>query len=260
MSQTRPYLLVSGNSYLGIILFGAEYKISNGPFEQLEPCTSGQLLRLLRNQSSHQGSLTKLAGVLRKPEHELLSMRTISNFARGVALTEDQKTNIVTWCKCLNFNTNAWKLNDSTVLEAFRYMNDPAIPMPDDVHMNPNSIFYSDRYEEVLSAFGYQAPIFDLGGCATLHLTNREPPRRLRYRLVTLQTALGSYRRIKSDRTILNNPSNSLSSIYSERDVDRSKIQEVWSALKSFANAANPTSSSSSSDIPQPGQDSLFSF
>lgn len=259
MSQTRPYLLVSGSSYLGIILFGAEYKLSNGPFELLEPCPSTQLLGLLQNQSSHQGSLTKLAGVLRKNENDLTSMRVISKFARGCALTEDQKNNVITWCKCLNFNAIPWRLNDSTVLEMFQYMNDPTVPVSEDVYMNPNSVFYFDRYEEVLSAFGYQAPIFDIGGCATISLTNRDPPRKLRYRLVTLQSALGSYRRIKTDRTILNNPSNQLSSIYSERDTDKTKIQEVWTALKSFANAANPTLPSSSSSSSS-GQNSLFSF
>jgi len=259
LSQTRLYLLVSGESYLGCVLFGAEYKLTNMPSEVLEPCTASQLKELLMNQATHQGSLRKLAGMLRKTEEELLSMRIISKFARECALTEEQKHTVIELCKCLNFNSIPWKFNDTTVLEMFEYLNDPNMQVPDETYLNPNYLFFTDRYEEVLSVFGFQAPTFDLGSCGRVNLNDRNYPRVLRYRLVAISTAIGSYRRIKSEKSIYNNPSSSLSSIYSERNTEKPKIQEMWTALRSFSNAANPTSSSSSSGSSRVASD-LFSI
>jgi len=240
-------------------MFGAEYKLTNMPSESLEPCTAAQLRELLMTQSSHQGSLHQLAGLLRRPIEELTTMRVISSYLREFPLTEDQKATSLTWCKCLTFTAIPWRLNDTSILTMFEYLNDPNMSIPYETYMNPNSVFFTDRYEEVLSAFGYQAPTFDIGSCARISLNDRNYPRRLRYRLVSLQTALLSYQRIKADKNILNNPSAALSSIYSERDTDKTKIQEVWTALRSFVNAANPTSSSSSSGSSMP-QSTLFSL
>lgn len=235
-TQSVCYPVITGGTYEGAILLGYGYKIVHGEHVYVP---GDKLNDIVLNSYSHSASLKGILDILGSDAMETdsipMTMRALAKRCALAKLSVTEKEKIKSLAKSLRFNESFWGQNPEKVKRVLEYLGSTE-EIPQDVPLHHTQLFYNDRLEEVLSAFGSMSITLDITSAPKINLErDGKVPDVLVYRLTDLNAAIASMRQVKNSKILGNNPKN-MSALFACRRIPTSEKDEVWKYLKTFAN------------------------
>jgi len=239
-SGTVLYVLIEMDQYNGFVLLGARYTLRKRNIVY-RPGSAENVKKLLSECSSHGSILMKIVEGFDGINYgEISSMRRLSILVNVGSLTQERKDEIVKLAPYLNFPQPVWSFNKSTVQRALELIADPTIVIPLDEPMHHSALFSRDRVYQVLSAFGYQAPILSIPGYPVFELKKSTVPAPLVMRLATLSSAVQNLKQIL-DTGIIRNGIKSKSNTFNERELKGNDATTIWTSIQKLRGVASST-------------------
>lgn len=155
--------IVDNGVYRGCRLEGGEYSIiiKSKEYKPADPVTAAEEAASI---ASYKEVYKKIAEILGMPDKDVpkMSIRNLSEVAKSVGLTEDERVSLVKYAGLLPQSKKFlnWTSVDSITL-ALSLISDTERKIPADLPMYPDAIFCESREESVMSAFGLKAPSFN---------------------------------------------------------------------------------------------------
>jgi hypothetical protein len=232
-AQATVFPIYTGDVYEGAVLSGAGYSVCVKG-RVYEPIAYADLQQMVEGESMHSKAVAELASLLVSATVplEYTSIRGLSIIAKGVALDEIAKQQVVKVAYNLSFTSDKyWSTNPTFVQKALGYLLKPDEVIPSDVPMHPKYIFTSDRVEEVMSAFGHQAPTFMIPNGAKRSFDDEDPPKNFLVRTTTTEVAIYDMKSMLEIGYITNDVGN-LSSKHRDVPLRGAIKDEVWKKLR----------------------------
>lgn len=242
-AQAMVYPVYSNGIYEGSVLCGAGYTISVNGLEYV-PLSYAELQKVVRDGSMHSKALDEICSVVPELEERIRacgSVREMSQVVKGAEVDELSKNSIVKFAHYLCFDNKYWSTSVAHVKHMLDYLHDPEKVMPSDAPMYPKYLFTSDRVEEVLSAFGHQAPTFMVPNGAKCDIEKmKDAPNNFHVRTIAVERAVLDMKYVVKEKYVTNNVK-TLSSRHRDQSINSSDKKEVWGMLKSLCASNDDT-------------------
>lgn len=232
-TQSFCYVILERGVFEGIVVCGAQFTVGtrNG---LVSPVNHANLQTEVNKAGSHSASLDAIAKRCGDKGHMVLaaaSMRQLAQVLAECQLSEADRDHIKRDARRLNFPHKFWAVNATTIIKALDLIRDRSLDIDDVVPLHPSMIFTTDRIELVLSAFGFQAPSFNIPSTPEIKLQKGQPaPTTFAVRIVDLSIAISDMKKVIDTKTIHNNPK-ALSSRYQDRSLGGVEKEMVYGAL-----------------------------
>lgn len=164
-AQAKPFIITSINQYIGTAILGSEFTIYV-ELDKFEPMETPAFEKTLVNVDSHSAALQKIIEVasLEGDDRYPATMRHLRHILISKPLQDDERKEILSQAVNLSFIEEYWSFNSVNLENTLNLLIDPTQNISIRVPMNPEYLLTLDRYEEVLSAFGVNAPSFNFPG------------------------------------------------------------------------------------------------
>jgi hypothetical protein len=248
-SQTKALVIIQENTYEGVYLAGARYRISYKGLVY-QPASRQRCMQLYNAHPSHFGCLRAImdiAGIHLVPP----SMRSLRNALIAMDLSQSQVTDIQRFAKGLSFKQLPLAINSSTVQFAMRVING-LDTMLDTVYLHLSCLFSHDHVELTLAAFGYMSFTFDVMSSPMISLTKGIPPKPLIIRPMTLSSAVESMKAIRGQKKLHNGLTGKSHMLITDREISDTYVQDVWNLVVDFSTVAVSSSISTNVVVTKP--------
>lgn len=236
-AQCFIYPIYTNDVYEGTVICGAGYVMGMRD-RMYSPSPYAKLQEDVVKNTMHHFSLAKIIKLVGEEHEEDIQgcedMRTLSKYLLNLPTDEVTKQDIVKQAANLNFTNKYWSTSASNVHKALILLSDPKADIPTDVPMFPKYLYSLDRVEQIMSAFGHDAPTFMIPNGRKCEIKEmEEPPKNLTIRTVSIDVAITDMKHIVENAYVTNNMSN-LSARH--RDVPiRSEFKvEIWRMLRTM--------------------------
>lgn len=241
-SQTVIYPMFEDGVYQGFVLSGAQFAVWH--HRQLCAPLSFEGLQADLSAARMHGSVLKaileLAGTMDDDEVPR-SMRMLRDRLLTVAMTEETKDAIKKMAYQLSFPQRYYMVNGTTLSDVLDMLVpdfDPLADIGTGVPMHPSALFTNDRIMLALSAFGYNAPSFNIPYSPKCPLSKVERPKKLVVRMVPLHTAVTDFKMMLETKSICNDPK-TLSGKFNDKEISKDYASVVWGTLRKVSGAIN---------------------
>jgi len=230
-SQTMLFVLIEHQQYQGFVLCGARYTIAIGP-KVYEPSDSALVRRLIESNSSHTSILGRIAQIFTDINPaQITSMRHLSKMVNVGTTTRDMIQDVKPLLALLKFPQPFWTFNYEAVQKALLAILGPDEDMDNDEPMHYSAVFSNDKVFQVLSAFGFQAPIFSIPGTTPHPLARNIVPSPFVIRLSSLEDAVANFKHIV-DTGVVRNGIRSKGKSFTEREFVHIESSTLWGHLQ----------------------------
>jgi hypothetical protein len=251
--QAKPYIITSGSLYIGTAILGTKFHlfVNNKKYESLP---QDVFMACMRNIDAHSSSLSRildLAAYDGEPS-SINSMRDLRKMLISAKLSAQDRETILTLAVNLSFQVPFWVFNYVNIMSAISLISRPEEPISSSIPMHHSMLLTDDRIEEVLSAFGVNAPTFLFMSSTRYDVTEEglAPLKGVSARWVPLVDAVLDMKKLMSERYITQPkalPSSSNATIRTFNEATR--LKELKSSLITLA------LSGPDSDIPSEKKD-----
>jgi hypothetical protein len=232
-AQATVFPVYSQSILEGCVISGAGYVV-NVKENVYEPIGYAPLQDLVRNSSKHSQSLVEIKAQVPNTFHNRIddctTIRELSNILKGAELTDANRAAIMEAAVHLAYKNTYWSTAQNNVKTMLSLLSNPDLGIHPDIPMHPRFLFYSNRYEEVLSAFGHMAPTFMIPNGQRIRLVGETPPKNFHIRTATIELAIGDMRYLLENGYITNNTQN-LSSKHRDSSIHGPDKAEIWALL-----------------------------
>jgi len=261
-AQAIIYPVYTGAVYEGTVISGAGFTIvKNG--DVYEPMAYADLQERVVASSAHSRAIEEIVDAVNNEDEFSMkgcsTIRQLSNLLKEEDLDESARSRVVKAAHNLSFENKYWSTSAYYVQSMLSYLVDEKVAIPDDVPMHPKYIFYSSRIEEVMSAFGYEAPSFLIPNGKQLELSKVEPPKNFHVRTLPIATAIGDMMYVL-EKGVITNGNQNLSHKHRDLALKSNDKKEVWKLLKGLYGKSGDTKSTESSKVeglPPPAKDDI---
>jgi len=252
------YPIITNHTFEGCSILG-DFRMYDGK-EYFVPVDRAIMLANYDETRSHAGALGKIAEILGVTVASLTTMRTISAEIKAKNLTKAASDNVKRFAVHLSFPEKYWGLSDNTVLQATELIADASIALPLDMPMHPSVLTSDDRYELVLSAFGYMAPSFVIKNCPLIKMMapKNEVPQHFLYDTKVLSAAVADWKSMRQHRTFTNNPKE-VGKAFTGRRITLLK-NEIWVELRKACHCTDTQTTSKPTPVAATRHNSLLDF
>jgi hypothetical protein len=162
-------------------------------------------------------------------------MRGLSVIVSGEKIDDIERQSIVKAAYNLSFKNKYWSTSVANIRYMMVFIRNPEKVIGEDIPMHPKFLFSNDRVEQILCAFGHQAPTFMITNAAKCVLTSKEPPKNFHVRTATVETAVLDMKYIMENGYITNNNQN-LSSKHRDTPLRGDDKMKIWDAMRGLYN------------------------
>jgi hypothetical protein len=226
------YPIYHNDVYEGSVICGTGYSLCIKG-RVYAPIAYADLQIVVSNGSKHSKALRELETILAMEEGEHLtctSMRELSKLVKAAVLDEIARQQVVKAALNLNFSNRYWSTTVTNVRKMVDLLVKPNVDITTDVPMHPKYLFTSDRVEEVMSAFGHQAPTFMIPNGSKRALGTDDPPKNFLVRTTTVDAAVLDMKFVMENGYITNDVGN-LSSKHRDTPLKGPVKSEIWTKL-----------------------------
>jgi hypothetical protein len=257
--QARVFPVISSGQYLGCCLLGAGFQIA-AYGSVYTPVNTSSLAEQVNKAGSHRSSIYAIANIAADGPDDpvfqaVVGVTTMCNLRtglEGIALTSEQRDQIVVLAKGLRFASKSLNLSAANLAESFRLLHMVNEPIPVDRPIHHSALFEKDRLTIIWSAFGDLAPTCNFVGGQKVDLT--APPstraKHVGFRLIKLKDAVVDISTALAQKSFTNCSMNRRSGPFKDRiysGLDGSLILNAMSQAagvergKEKANRAGPS-------------------
>lgn len=231
-AQATLYPIYTHGIYEGTVICGAGYTVSvHG--KVYTPLPYGDLQKLVSDKSAHSYALSKIVKLCEDKQTEIIactSMRQLSKLLLECTFDELNKQEVIRLAHQLSYSTRYWSTSIANIHRALSFLPNPELEIPNDVPMHPKFVFSMDRVEQVMSAFGHQAPTFMIPGGKKCAFSDKDPPKNFHVRTISVEAAVTDMKYLVEHGYITNNLNN-LSKGYKDTSINGPNKVNVWKAL-----------------------------
>lgn len=232
-AQACVFPIYTGDIYEGCAICGAGYSI-NLRNEVYEPIPYVELQKVVQDGSAHAKSVRGIIAVVDSQDSNLIpeckTMRQLANVLQSVELDAIERKKVVDFAHHLCYSNKYWSTAATNVSHALDLLSDPESEIPDDVPMHPKYMFSDNRVEQVMSAFGHQAPTFMIPNGKRCELADKEPPKNFHVRTLATDMAIADMKYVMENGYITNNLQN-LSSKHRDAPLKGTDKTDMWAKL-----------------------------
>lgn len=260
-AQAKPYVITSGNVYVGTAILGTKFHLTIGN-KTFSPLENSEFADLIRDVDAHTASLRRILEMCGHTEsvRSMRHLRDVVLIAKLSSLEVDQITDLAAK---LSFTQPYWSFNYVNIIAAISLLLDSSKKIDVDIPMHPNFLFTKDRTEEVLSAFGINAPSFNFPS-ATKYMILEKPfsdLKSINMRWVPISDAVADFKRSITEGYITQPKSAPTSSNAAVRTfTEKQKIEDLKRMLQDLTKAKGMFVDSSVKDLPPQKQDESVDF
>jgi hypothetical protein len=240
-AQAIIYPVYTGNIFEGCVISGAGYNV-NVRDRMYAPIGYADLQVVVNEASTHQKSITIITGLVPINDtadiETCTSMRQLSNILKGIELDEISRRHIVEAAFTLCYENKYWSTSIANTQTMMDLLLAPEEVISQTVPMHPKFLFTSDRYEEVMSAFGHSAPTFMIPNGTKCNLSMVTPPVNFHVRTTGIDIAIGDMKYIGENGYITNNNQN-LSNRHKDAPVRGLDKTIMWTKLGNYHKVQN---------------------
>jgi hypothetical protein len=224
--QARVFPIISTGQYLGCCLLGFGFQIA-AYGSVYSPVNTTTLLENVGKAGSHRSAINAIASIAGGDADDILkeamvnvrTMMLLRKGLEGVALTSEQRDQIVVLARGLRFGTKSLNPSAANIAESFRLLQMASEDPPVDRPLHHSALFEKDRLTVVWSAFGELAPTCIFAGGPQIDLT--KPPstraKHIGFRMIPLKDAVVDIQAALSNKVFSNCSLNRRSGPFKDR-------------------------------------------
>jgi len=234
-AQARAFPFVIEGVYQGCVMSGGRFWVGiNG--QVYKPLPFAALQEETGSYHMHSRVLNRILEIIddediRRPD----TMRTLRRVLLDATLTEDERDEVRKLAVNLHFKNDKFlAVNAQTISRILKDLTSSDNSEDSTLPMHHSALFSRDKVLVSLSAFGYQAPSFQIENCPKVSLTSSKPPQTLVLRQKPLDVACVDWKHMLESKEMRNNPRN-LSRANRDRSIVGNDKTTLWGELVKLA-------------------------